>query len=257
MRSVNLLPPELRPRIPGEGDPRIAWGVLGGLAILLLMVVVAISYSNKATTLNDEAAQINAEAARHQAATQITPVRTDDVADQVASRTLLVGGLAAVRFPWNTSMKDLSKSIPPDVTLDTIDGVSASPAQTTSTGAPAEAAGPTLTLGGCASGWVGYARFMTWLRQMPGVKDVSSSTSALGSATDESKSGSDGKKVVDRNNNCGPAPLTFSLSVVYAPTTADLLGLPKPEAAPAAAGGATGATTTPAAGTPAASGTGG
>lgn len=255
MRSVNLLPAELRPRIPGEGDPRVAWGVLGGLAVLLLMVVVAISYSNKATTLNDEAASIRAEAERRQAAVQVAPVRTDDVADEVRNRTLLVGGLAAVRFPWNHAMKDLSRSLPPDVTLDTIDASSAAAATSTAPapGAEAEQSGPTLNLAGCTSGWVGYSRLLSWLREMPGVKDVESTTSTLGTATDESQGG-DGKQV-DRNKNCGPAPLNFALTVTYAPTTADLVGLPTPAAAAAPAGAT--ASTTSATGTPAAAPAGG
>lgn len=255
MRAVNLLPPELRPRIPGEGDPRIAWGVLGVLAAILVMVVVSISFSNRAKTLNDEAAALRAEAEQRQAAVAAIPVKTDDISDTVRQRTLLVGGLSAVRFPWNVAMKDLSKSLPDDVTIDTINAVTAGAAGTISSDPndPAsQATPPTLTLNGCASGWVGYSRLMVWLRQMPGVADVKSTSSALTAAQSEQQ-GADGQQAINRSKNCGPMPLTFALNVIYRPKTADLLGLPKPATQSAGATGATAgaapaAQTTPATG---------
>lgn len=250
MRPVNLLPVDLRPRIPGEGDPRIAWGVLGGLAVVLLMIVVSISYSNKAKTLNDEAAATRAEAEQLQASVAMIPTKADDVSDLVHTRTLLVGGLSAVRFPWNRAMKDLSRSLPDDVTIDSINGLSAA-----ATGAEAAEGGvptmsPQMTLTGCTSGWVGYARLMNWLRQMPGVNEVKSNSSAVSPVTAEQQTDEDGKPSAEskRIENCGPAPLNFSLIVNYHPKTADLVGLPKPaETAPAADAGAD-----PAAGDPAA-----
>ncbi len=259
MRPVNLLPPELRPRVPGEGDPRLAYGVLAGLAVLLLMVVVSISYSNKAKTLNDEAAAIRAEADRRQAAVAAVPTKVDDVSDMVRTRTLLVGGLSATRFPWNVAMTDLSKSLPPDVTLDTISAVSASAAGGEG-GATSTTMQPLMTLSGCASGWVGYSRLLTWLRQMPGVSNVKSNSSSVGAPAQSSQGeGAESSAGDTRLENCGPAPLNFTLNVVYRPKTADLLGLPKPTTTTSGPGGASGATgaATPATGTPAAAGTGG
>ncbi len=250
MRPVNLLPPELRPRIPGEGDPRVAWAVLGVLGAILLVVIVSISLSNRAKTINDEATALRAEAERKQAAVSVIPTRSDDLSETIRQRTLLVGGLASVRFPWNVAMRDLSKTLPDDVTIDSMLAISA-----TASDAAAPVAGqpqqmqPMMTLSGCTSGWVGYARFLTWLRQMPGVERVRSVSSALGTIVTETEGGegegsSDQVDDNERKNNCGPEPLTFSLNVSYRPKTADLKGLPKPEAQPA---GATGATTTPAA----------
>lgn len=259
MRAVNLLPPELRPRVPGEGDPRVAWGVLGGLAVLLLVVIISIGFSNKAKTLQDEATAMNSEAQRIQAATAIVPTSPDTVTQEVKNRTLLVGGLSAVRFPWNTAMRDLSKSLPPDATIDTMVAASATAADASDTTLPAGSMQPTMTLTGCTSGWVGYSRLLTWLKQMPGVSDVRSTSSALTQAVapPEPEPGQKADPATTRSKNCGPAPLAFALTVSYRPKSADLLGLPRPEA-PAGGGGATGATATPpAAGVPAAAGTGG
>ncbi|MFT4050377.1 MAG: hypothetical protein QM648_11170 [Solirubrobacterales bacterium] len=241
----------MRPRVPGEGDPRVAYGVLAALGVLLLLVVVSITLSNRAKTLNDEAAAISAEADQRKAAVAVVPTTVDDVTDRVQSQTLLVGGLAAVRFPWNTAMKDLSKSLPDDVTLDSLNATSAAasaPGTATTTGGSSTQ--PVLTLMGCTSGWVGYARLLTWLRQMPGVASVKSTTTSEANASSSGDSTDAGAK---RKDNCGPAPLAFGVNISYVPKTADLLGLPRPAAAPA---GATGATSS-AAGTPAASTTGG
>lgn len=245
MRAVNLLPPELRPRIPGEGDPRIAWGVLGALAAILVLVVISISFSNRAKTINDEAAAIRAEAEQRQAAVAAIPTKkTDDVSATVVQRTLLVGGLSAVRFPWDVAMRDLSKSLPSDVTIESVNAVTAGAAGTVSsdpTSPESQLTPPTLTLTGCASGWVGYSRLMVWLRQMPGVASVKSTSSTLAQATGQESQSPEGEKKIDLTKNCGPAPLQFSLNVIYHPKSADLKGLPKPEAQPAA-GGPTGAT---------------
>jgi Tfp pilus assembly protein PilN len=258
MRPVNMLPPELRPRIPGEGDPRIAWGIIGALGLIFVMVVFSITLSNKAKTLNDEANAMSAEAQKRQAAAAIVPTKTDDVTDQVKTRTLLVGGLSAVRFPWNVAMRDLSKSLPKDVTLDSIAAVSAAPIDAAqASGAPSAGGAtmqPQLTLGGCASGWVGYSRLMTWLRQMPGVASVRSSSSAVEETkTETASSGEEEDQSATRSENCGPAPLRFSLVVTYRPKSADLLGLPRPQVAAGATGATGGAAATTSTGTPAAS----
>jgi hypothetical protein len=101
-----------------------------------------------------------------------------------------------------------------------------------------------MDLTGCTSGWIGYSRLMTWLETMPGVQQVKSNSSTVAPA-----GGTDGDSPeAKRSQNCGPAPLTFTLQVTYKQRSVDLLGLPKPEGD--AAGGATGTTGT--AGVPAA-----
>jgi Tfp pilus assembly protein PilN len=228
VRAVNLIPEELRPRIPGDGDPRVAYAVLGGLGLLLLMVLGAITYSNKLNTIEDQTAAIKAETAQHQTVVAASATSPDTIGKEVRNRTLMVGGLAKTRFPWGDALYDLSRAIPDDTTLNTINAQSAS-----SGGDGQQASAATLNLDGCTSGWEGYSRFMTWLKQMPGVAKVESTSSSIAS----SAGGTDGD--AKRTKNCGPAPLSFALVVTYSPRTIDLLGLPKPEGGSTAATGAT------------------
>lgn len=249
MRAVNLLPPELRARTAGEGDPRIAFGIVGGLALLLVMVVVAVMYSNKATTLNDQAAAVQAKADRARAKTVVPVQSYNDFAGVAQSRTLLVGGLAASRFPWGNALYNLSRSLPEDVTLTDINAVTADKAAAATnqaTGATAVSAGalPSMTLTGCTSGWIGYSRLMVWLKEMPGVADVRSTQSTSSGVVEQG-----GAEADKRTQNCGPAPLQFALVVAYEEREVNLIGLPKVESAAPAAGAsnATGATPDPAA----------
>ncbi len=246
MRPVNLLPEDLRSRAAGEGDPRVAYGVVGGLGLLLVMVLLAVFQSNKATRLQDETAALQAEATRYQS--QAKPVQSfNDFADVVQKRTLLVGGLSESRFPWDSAMRNLSRSMPEDVTLDKIDATTAGTAEGAEN---ANAAAMDLT--GCASSWVGLSRFMVRMRNMPGVKDVTGSQSdnsgsddGGGDSGESSDEGGSSTSDAERRVNCGITPVKFTLKVVYEPQLVDLVDLPKVSSGQAA--GATGAT----AGTPA------
>lgn len=239
MRAVNLIPEELRPSVPGDGDPRVAYGVLGALAVLLLMVIVSIHFSNQLHTIEDQTAAITAEAQSHRTNVAAVSTTPDQVASDVKTRTLLVGGLAKTRFPWGDALYDLSRAIPADTTLNAI-SVTSGASSSSASGGDASSSGAGMELTGCTSSWVGYSRFMTWLKTMPGVDKVESTSSAVSaSAADESGT-------TDRTKNCGPAPLAFALSVSYSPRKIDLLGLPKPDASAAGASGATGAAPAPA-----------
>lgn len=245
MRPVNLLPPELRSRQPGEGDPKVAYGVLAGLGVLLLMVLAAVFYSNKATTLQDQAAVLRAEAQRHQA--NVKPVQSfNDFAEVVTKRTLLVGGLAESRFPWDSALHNLANSMPEDVTLDDI---------TASTSAGGEGAADanaaSMDLTGCASSWVGISRFLVRMRNMPGVKDVTiadSNSSPSDDSGGDSGGGGSTSATGDRTKNCGLMPHKFGMKVIYEPQKVDLTGLPSIGGGATAPGatGSTGATATPA-----------
>jgi Tfp pilus assembly protein PilN len=241
MRPVNLLPGS--EKSGAAADPRVAYGIVGGLGVLLVMVLLAIMYSNKATTLNDEAAALQAEAQQHAIAAKPV-VKFNDFADEVNKRTLLIGGLAESRFPWNTALRNLSQAIPKDVTLDSITASNAaSGGEGQEQAAATTSGGSTLTLNGCASGWFGFSRFLVRLKEMPGVIDVKTQTSdvAAGAGGGAGSASASGSPEQDRKDNCGPMPLSFALTVNFEPQKIDLTGLPKIESATGGSTGATGA----------------
>lgn len=270
MRPVNLGPQDSRARSGPSSDPTVSYGIVAALGVLLVMVLFTIMQSNKATTLMDETAELQAQTAEYQA--KATPVQKfNDFAEAVDKRTLLIGGLAESRFPWHTAMYNLAQAMPPDVTLDTATAKTATPAaegtpaagtEATTTNASGKPEGATIELAGCAAGWLSYARFVSRLKTMPGVLSVSGkntnnsgNSDTPGQAPPNNGGGDSGGSEEDkaRKKNCGTYPLTFTVGVSYAQPEIDLVGLPK-IAAPAPAAGASGPTgaTPPASGTPAA-----
>ncbi len=256
MRPVNLLPEDQRGRGVASGDPMISYGIIGALGLLLLMVVFTIWQSNKAATLNDEASDLRAQATKYQ--TEAAPVvKYTDFGDEVDKRKLIIGGLAESRFPWHTALFNLSQSVPADVTIDSITGDTA--AATTTPGPAAAAAEPaeekpgaTITMSGCASGWISYAKFAARLKTMPGVLSVSVKNSGGDSNPGGAPPSGDSGGAVDdsaRHRNCGRRPLNFGVGIEYRTIPIDLIGLPKITVPGAGASGTTGAAPAPTAGT--------
>ncbi|MBJ7347042.1 MAG: hypothetical protein JHC87_00560 [Thermoleophilaceae bacterium] len=259
MRPVNLLLEDGRRGSGPTGDPMIAYGIVGSLGLLLVLVLFSIMQTNKVTTLNDETLALQAQAMKYQ--TKAKPVQSfADFGSEVDKRTLLIGGLAESRFPWHTAFANLSKVTPSDVALDKIDATTAAPVVTVVATPGEEAAPPigaTINIAGCTSGWIGVANYISALKVMPGVLDVTSKSS--GSDTNNSgdsgapKSGADPASS-DANEKrkavCGGTPLTFDLTINYSKLAVDLSGLPKIESAAAAGSAAPGAS--PAVGAPAA-----
>ncbi len=249
MRPVNLLPEESRSGGGPTGDPLVSYGIIGALALLLVMVLYTILLSNQATTAQDEADELRARAGKYQVKAE--PVQEfNDFGAEVDKRTLLIAGLAGRRFPWHDALFNLSRVVPQDVTIDTI---KASTAATTAESADAaagdasgnveEGPGATIELTGCVKDWIAYARYMSRLETMPGVSRVGVKTGGDDSGEEggESDSGSPSGTDDDalRHKNCGAEPLQFTLAVDYKRVPIDVIGLPK--AAPAG-GGASGAT---------------
>ncbi|MBK5231041.1 MAG: hypothetical protein JJE27_07715 [Thermoleophilia bacterium] len=156
----------------------------------------------------------------------------NDFAGIVEKRTLLVGGLAESRFRWDAALRNLSRSMPEDVTLDTITATTAGSAAGTDNTNDA-----TMEMKGCASNWIGMSRFMVRMRNLPGVKDVVATDGNRDPAA-ASGGGQDSGKT-NRMKNCGLQPVSFGVKVIFEPQLVDLVDLPKIDNAPA--GGATGA----------------
>lgn len=186
MRPVNLIPAEQRrdSQSPLRTGP-LPYLVLGALVALLagvsLLVVTGNQISERKSeivTLKHEDRLVQKKAERLASYVQLAQLRQE--------RTETVDSLADSRFDWERVMRELSKILPSDVWLTTLNA-SASPeaASGSSSGGSGEGSlrgsipGPALEIVGCANGQDSVAGFVTALKQIDGVTRVGVESSAL------------------------------------------------------------------------------
>lgn len=258
MRPVNLLLEDSRRGSGPMGDPMVAYGIVGSLGLLLVLVLFTIMQSNKVTTLNDETLALQAQAMKYQ--TKAKPVQSfTDFGSEVDKRTLLIGGLAESRFPWHTAFANLSRVSRGNVAIDKLDA-STTDAVAVTAAVPGEDAKPpegaTIGISGCTTNWISFANYVSGLEVMPGVLEVTgknsgSDNSGSGDTPAPSGGSTPGGDAANEQRKavCGEGPLTFELTIHYSKLAVDLAGLPKIESAPVAGAPAAGAS--PAVGAPA------
>ncbi len=259
MKAVNLIPGEAR-RGGADGPSDLAvYGVLGGLALLLvavtLYVLAGAGIAQKKTDL--ATAQREAGTAKAQLAALKPYV---DFAQAAKSRDTTVRQLAASRFQWSRTMDELAKVVGKNVWLTGLQGtVAPGVAIDGGSGASSDSSfrdafsGPAVSLTGCAASNQEVVRFVSRLRAMTGVTRValsdaqkSDTTAGAAGPTGSGGGGSSG---------CGTDHWPqFNLVVAYAdlpvPTPVGSGATPTPSSASTTPGtsgtsSSTGATTTP------------
>lgn len=187
MRPVNLIPPEQR----RGAQARLRTGplpymVLGALTLALIGVAVLVTTDNHISESKAEVAQLQREnrAAEAKAQRLAAYGQFRTLAEQ---RVATVESLADSRFDWERVMRELSKILPSNVWLTSLNA-SASPTAAEggggSSGSSASALrasipGPALELSGCAEGQDGVAGFVTALKEVDGVTRVGVQSSAV------------------------------------------------------------------------------
>jgi Tfp pilus assembly protein PilN len=184
MKAINLLPPDLRgaakraskPSVAAEAPAGIgAYVVLGALAAC---VVALAAYVLTTNTVKDRQAKLEATTAQAAATTQrvakLKPYA--DFKAMAETRIQTVKDLASSRFDWEQAMRDVSRSIPADVTLSSLTG-SVSTASGGGSSVRGAIAAPALELKGCTSGQKEVATLLSRLRNVDGVTRVSLSKS--------------------------------------------------------------------------------
>jgi Tfp pilus assembly protein PilN len=220
VRPVNLLPPSERIQ-RGGARPGSAYAILGVLGVLLVAVVVYVLTANQVTSKQDELAEARQEAQAAQA--QAAALGSfGDFASIKATREQSVAALAQARLDWERLMRELSRVIPDDVFVNSLD---ASAAGTPAAGGAA-AAGPTLKLAGCAPSHPDVAALMVRLRRLSRAKDVSLSDSTKVGGDSGGAAGATGG-----GSGCGRGA-SFTVSVEFDPAPAAA-----PESVPAHLGG--------------------
>jgi Tfp pilus assembly protein PilN len=248
MKAVNLLPPDLRGAakpasalVADEPSGRMgAFAVLGALAFCVVALAAYVLTSNTVKDRQAQLDQVSAEAATvAQQAAKLKPYA--DFAAQAQQRVQTVKDLASARFDWEQALRDVSRAVPADVTLSTLNG-------SISTGSGASGLrgtipSPAIDMQGCTKGGQSdVATLLSRLRDVDGVTRVSLQSSqrpAPGTPTQTTAAPTGAPA------GCGAGrPSQFSLVIFFehstVPATVDDIGT---GASSAPAGTATGAAT--------------
>lgn len=200
MRPVNLIPPEQRrdSQSPLRTGP-LPYLVLGALVALLAGITLLVVTGNEISERKSEIVTLKREDRHAQKkAERLAPYV--QFAQLRQERMETVNSLADSRFDWERVMRELSKVLPSDVWLTTLNasvssqaaGGSGSGSASGGSGASAlrgAIAGPALEIGGCAKGQDGVAGFVTALKEIDGVTRVGVQSSALAAQGSKAESG--------------------------------------------------------------------
>ena len=180
MKAINLLPPDLRGTPKGGGAAPVVADEPGGLGAFVVLgalalgVVALAAYVLTTNTVKDRTAQLEATkvagVATTQRVAQLKPYA--DFKATAEARIQTVRDLASSRFDWEQALRDISRAIPANVTLASLNGSisSQSGGGTTVRGA---ITAPAIELKGCTSGQLSLAKLMSRLRNVDGVTRVS------------------------------------------------------------------------------------
>lgn len=217
MKPVNLLPPSERAQ-QGGSRPGSAYVVLGVLGALLVAVLVYVVTANGVTSKQDELASARGETAAAQA--RLAQLGAfGDFASMKATRETSVASRAQARIDWERLMRELSRVLPDDVFISSLDATASGGGEAASGSPPAEGSGaPSLKLAGCAPSQPAVATLMVRLRQLNRAVDV---TLADATKTADAEGGA----------GCGEG-YAFTVSVAFDPAPAAV-----PERVPAHLGG--------------------
>src|SRR5215207_3608017 len=187
MRAVNLLPPDLRGAAPAAPSARPerervegigAYVVLGALALCVALLAVYVLVTNTVEQKQADLTSVTAQADTAVKATAKLKPYADFEAMALA-RVETVRGLAAARFDWEQALRDLSRAVPGDVKLESLNGDMGLPGTTGTGGDPLRGSiqAPAISLAGCAPSQTSVARMLSHLRAVDGVTRVSLSKS--------------------------------------------------------------------------------
>ena len=198
MKAVNLLPHDLRSSGGNRPAPAVAAGdpeaggpgafiVLGALALCVVALAGYVLTSNLVKDRETKLAETTAQAAA--VTSQMNALKPYADFESVANaRIATVNDLATQRFDWEQALRDVSRTLPADVTLSQLSGTLSS--ETGTGGGASSMRGalnvPAIELQGCTAGQSDEAELMSRLRGVDGVTRVSLSKSDKETATPRS-----------------------------------------------------------------------
>jgi Tfp pilus assembly protein PilN len=220
MRAVNLIPSEQRGGgTVGSRSNGAAFAVLGLLAGVVILTFLYGMAHHQFASRRVEAAKLTARAQQIQAeAAQLAPYTS--FMQMREQRMQSIAQLINSRFDWAGAMGELSRVLPSDVAISSLQGTVGSPTGSPSSSTPSSSsassasvasatpagATPTFTLAGCAASQTVVAQTLLRLRLISGVSDVSLQSSTKSASGSSSSSG-----------GCPANDPTFSVDVAFEP----------------------------------------
>src|SRR5215210_5080175 len=218
MRAVNLLTPDLRsaPKGKGSSGPSAletpggigAFVVLGAMALVVAAIAGVVLSNNVIKDRKAELAQVSRQSdATVAKANNLKPYA--DFETIAKDRAGTVQALAGARFDWEQALRDLSRAMPDEVYLSSLDGNVGGGA---SPGGGSQLRGaiqsPAIELKGCTKSQPAVATLMSRMRNVQGVTRVTLAKSDK----DGAAAGATGSTV----NPCGKGnPPSFEMIIFF------------------------------------------
>jgi Tfp pilus assembly protein PilN len=217
MRAVNLLTPDLRsaPKGKGSSGPS-AMDAPGGIGAFVLLGALALcvaalaGYVLSNNVVKDRKAQLAAVSAKSDATVQkanaLKPYA--DFQQLAQDRAGTVQALASARFDWEQTLRDISRAMPKEVFLSSLDGTVGGGATGAASSLRGAVQAPAIELKGCTKSQGAVADLMSSLRNVDGVTRVTLSKSDK----DTAAAGATASTV----NPCGKgAPPSFEMIIFF------------------------------------------
>jgi Tfp pilus assembly protein PilN len=219
MRAVNLLTPDLRsaPKGKGSSGPS-AMEAPGGIGAFVLLGALALSVAALAgyvlsnNVIKERKAELAAVTAKSDATVQkagkLKPYA--DFETLARDRAGTVQALASARFNWEQALRDISRAMPREVYLSSLDGNVGGGGAATGAGSSLRGAvqSPAIELKGCTKSQPAVATLMSRMRNVQGVTRVTLAKSDKDTATSAGAS--------SEVNPCGKgAPPSFELIIFF------------------------------------------
>jgi Tfp pilus assembly protein PilN len=258
MKAINLLPNDLRgapkgpaPKAAIAADEPTGIGAYVVLGVLAACVLALAAHVLTTNTVKDRQAQLEAATAQAAAATkrvnELKPYA--DFQAMAETRIQTVKDLASSRFDWEQALRDVSRAIPANVTLTSLNGTISGDSAGGGSTIRSSILAPAIELKGCTRGQAQVATLLSRLRNVDGVTRVSLSKSLKPAVTPTTA----GAPVAPNLTGCGQGrPPAFELVMFFerseVPATVQDITVQASAAAPQTGTAPAGGTTTPPAG---------
>lgn len=182
MKAVNLIPAELRKGDSGGGHSGgLVYAVLGALGVLVVMAAMFATFGKMADDRKAEAAQLQNEAVQVESRAAAL-AHYESAAAAARERVEKVRSLAATRFEWADTFREVSRILPEEAWVTSMVGTIGTNVSVDGGGNPLRGSenAPALELIGCTGRQDSVAKLMAQLRAMDGVTRVALSSSEKG-----------------------------------------------------------------------------